>query len=75
MHPSRSTRRISRRRGMGEAMTIELEIIEPGEGDLSTIIDRGSLDETIMENLPYVAIGTQFVVDGRVVATKSEREG
>ncbi len=56
-------------------MMIELEIIEPGEGDLSTIIDRGSLDETIMENMPYVAIGTQFVVDGRVVATKSEREG
>ncbi len=56
-------------------MMIELEIIEPGEGELTTIIDRAQLDETIAENMPYAAIGTQFVVDGRVVATKSEREG
>lgn len=53
-------------------MMIELEILEPGEGELTTIIDRGQLDETIAENMPYVTIGTLFIVDGRVVATKYE---
>jgi len=53
---------------------IELEIREPGEGELTVIIDRSRLDETIIENLPHVAIGTEFLIGGRVVAIKSESE-
>ncbi len=54
---------------------IMLEIIEPGDkGELTTIIDRARLDETINDNIPWVAVGTRFVVDGEVIATKGETE-
>ncbi len=53
---------------------IKLEIIEPGEGELTTLIDRARLTETIADNLPYVAAGTLFVVNGEVIETKGETE-
>lgn len=52
---------------MGNVRMIELHIHEPGEGRLSTVIDRARLDETIADNLPHVAPGTTFEVNGEVV--------
>ncbi len=49
---------------------IELHINEPNEGKLVTLIDSTRLQGTIDENMPYVAIGTTFVVNGLVVATR-----
>ena len=46
---------------------IELEIREPGQGLLVTLIDKDTVAEVIAENLPYVAEGTRFFVNGEEV--------
>ena len=49
---------------------IELEIREPGQGKLTTLIDACRLEETIAENMPYADAGTTFIVNGIVIARK-----
>lgn len=53
---------------------IELRIDEPDEGELTTLIDRSRLEETIAENMPYVAAGTRFYVNGELVATVDQKD-